>query len=44
MEKKRTRLSEDGRLLHNSDADPLGMYTGNPENPYEQPVQDADDL
>ena len=24
--------------------DPLGMYTGVPENPYEEPVQDADDL
>ncbi len=27
-----------------SPADPLGMYTGIPENPYEEPVQDADDL
>ncbi len=27
-----------------SDTDPQGMYTGVPENPYEQPVQDADDL
>ncbi len=27
-----------------SKADPLGMYTGVPENPYEEPVQDADDL
>ena len=24
--------------------DPLGKYTGNPEEPYEVPVQDADDL
>ena len=24
--------------------DPLGMYTGVPENRYEKPVQDADDL
>lgn len=24
--------------------DPLGMYTGVPENPFEKPVQDADDL
>lgn len=24
--------------------DPLGSYTGIPENPYEKPVQDADDL
>ncbi len=27
-----------------SDTDPQGMYTGVPENPYEQPIQDADDL
>ena len=27
-----------------SNTDPLGMYTGNPERPYEIPVQDADDL
>lgn len=24
--------------------DPQGMYTGVPEDPYEEPVQDADDL
>ena len=24
--------------------DPLGMYTGVPENPLDKPVQDADDL
>lgn len=24
--------------------DPQGSYTGHPENPYEKPVQDADDL
>lgn len=24
--------------------DPLGSYTGQPEDPYEVPVQDADDL
>lgn len=27
-----------------SEMDPLGMYTGNPQEPYEIPVQDADDL
>ena len=27
-----------------SETDPQGMYTGVPENPYEVPVQDADDL
>ena len=26
------------------DTDPLGMYTGVPKNPNEEPVQDADDL
>lgn len=26
------------------ETDPQGMYTGVPEDPYEQPVQDADDL
>ena len=24
--------------------DPQGSYTGRPEEPYEKPVQDADDL
>lgn len=24
--------------------DPLGSWTGVPENPYEKPIQDADDL
>jgi len=27
-----------------SDTDPLGMWTGVPEDPFETPVQDADDL
>lgn len=27
-----------------SKSDPLGMYTGVPENKYEQPIQDSDDL
>ena len=45
MEKKEKQpLSEVGRIMHNCDSDPLGMYTGNPEDPYEVPVQDADDL
>ena len=26
------------------DTDPLGSYTGTPDDPYEKPVQDADDL
>ena len=24
--------------------DPMGSYTGRPDDPYEMPVQDADDL
>ena len=27
-----------------SPTDPQGSYTGRPANPYERPVQDADDL
>ena len=27
-----------------SKTDPLGSYTGKPEDPSEEPVQDADDL
>ena len=27
-----------------SDTDPQGSWTGRPEDPYEAPVQDADDL
>lgn len=30
--------------LRVANLDPLGMYTGVPEIPYEVPVQDADDL
>lgn len=30
--------------LQSASADPQGSYTGVPENPYEKPVQDADDL
>lgn len=29
---------------HASITDPDGSYTGRPENKYEKPVQDADDL
>ncbi len=31
---------DDGKSV----CDPLGMYTGVPENRYEKPVQDVDDL
>lgn len=30
--------------MKNTKTDPSGSYTGVPVNPYEQPVQDADDL
>lgn len=32
------------RLVMNAKNDPLGSYTGVPEDPFEEPVQDADDL
>ena len=33
------RVSQDGTV-----ADPLGSYTGVPQDAFEEPVQDADDL
>ncbi len=30
--------------MEKPETDPLGSYTGVPEDPYEEPVQDADDL
>ena len=30
--------------LYSPDTDPQGSYTGKPENTWEKPVQDADDL
>ena len=30
--------------MQSSQTDPFGSYTGVPVNPYETPVQDADDL
>lgn len=35
---------EKRKLLRNEETDPQGMYTGVPEDPWEEPVQDADDL
>ena len=29
---------------YHAETDPLGSYTGKPADPYEVPVQDADDL
>ncbi len=30
--------------LFSPKTDPQGMYTGVPKNPYDEPIQDADDL
>jgi hypothetical protein len=40
MGKKLKKLLE----RESSKTDPFGSYTGIPVNPYEKPVQDADDL
>ena len=44
--KRRTECTNERpcEVIDPSNADPLGMYTGVPEHPKEQPVQDADDL
>ncbi len=34
-------MKEDKKKI---DTDPNGSYTGRPDDPYEKPVQDADDL
>ena len=39
-----TLPQEDFALMQNVLTDPQGMYTGVPINPFETPVQDADDL
>lgn len=44
-----TQISESVRQVieagHSADTDPLGSYTGFPvDDPFETPVQDADDL
>ena len=48
MEKKRDPLSIVPPLMRSNFyppiADPMGSYTGIPEDPFETPVQDADDL
>ena len=44
--KRRTEWTNERpcEVLDPSNTDPQGMYTGVPENPWEKPVQDADDL
>lgn len=48
MEKQKKKRNKyyvgDESVMENAFTDPQGMYTGVPENPYEVPVQDADDL
>lgn len=39
-----TRRAMELTNLRDVRTDPLGSYTGSPLNPYEKPVQDADDL
>lgn len=41
MGRKLKKILEENKV---SKTDPLGSYTGKPENPNEVPVQDADDL
>ena len=43
-EKKETDIVEQMMKEGPSQTDPLGSWTGKPENIYEVPVQDADDL
>lgn len=48
--KKREKTAENTASLlsmfegRSTETDPFGSYTGVPENRYEEPVQDADDL
>ena len=48
MEKKKDTLAVIPPLLRSNFyppiADPMGSYTGIPSDPFETPVQDADDL
>lgn len=46
-EQKKARIEKIVNEIANvksSKTDPQGMYTGVPINPYEKPIQDADDL
>ena len=43
MKRKAAKLNGD-ETFHRPETDPQGSYTGVPEDPKEQPVQDADDL
>ena len=43
MKKKQASKIEE-KIFHRPITDPQGSYTGVPEDPEEEPVQDADDL
>lgn len=38
------KIQSNGKTMQNEKTDPQGMYTGVPDDPWEKPVQDADDL
>lgn len=44
--KRRTEWTNERpcEVVDPSNTDPQGMYTGVPDDPWEKPVQDADDL
>ena len=44
MKKKKHKVKSVRATSDNIKSDVQGSYTGVPENPYESPVQDADDL
>jgi len=41
---KEQKEMKEKEKMKGTPTDPLGSYTGRPEDPYEIPVQDADDL
>ncbi len=38
------KLKKAAKSMRKAMTDPQGMYTGVPADPYEEPIQDADDL
>jgi len=44
MKKKQETPVQEEISERQSSTDPMGSWTGIPANPYEEPVQDADDL
>lgn len=41
---KKKNVGKCDEAMRSPECDPQGMYTGTPLNPYEEPIQDADDL